>query len=132
MSDDKKNLGRRPVIEWVIAMCSMLLVAGLTGYFIYTIFADEKKPAEIKVGISEYIQTIEHTLVAVKIDNIGDLAASLVRVRGRFARNSGEISERELEIDYLGPSETRQAWFQFPGHVGRESIGLEVVGYVEP
>ena len=132
MSDDDKNLDSRPVIEWVIAMCSMLLVAGLTGYFIYSIFAHEKKPAEIKVGISEYSQTTEHTLVAIKIDNIGDLAASLVRVRGRFARNSGEISERELEFDYLGPSETRQAWFQFSGRVRRESIGLEVIGYVEP
>lgn len=124
------NKGRhRPLVEWICAALSSILVLGLVAFLGHDAIFGGTRPADIVVSIDEVERLDSGTMVMVTVANRGDKAAASVTVNASLAETTAP--DKQIEFDYIAAHAVRRGAFLFPHAVKPEALDIQVGGYTE-
>jgi uncharacterized protein (TIGR02588 family) len=121
-----------PLIEWIAALVSTLLVLWLLGYTAWEAFTHEERPPIIAVRADSVIAAPGGFLVLFTARNEGGETAAALNVVGALRADSTTVEESQATIDFLPLGGERRGGLFFTRDPRHLSLELRAAGFDTP
>jgi len=119
-------------VEWLVFSLSLILVAGVLGFLLYTSVTLGSSPPDLKIHLSRAQPEGKYFRVPVKIKNDGDQTAEGVQIE--VVLNEGKPAEETatFEAAFLPRHSSREGAVVFKSDPRKGRLEARVLGYEKP
>jgi uncharacterized protein (TIGR02588 family) len=120
-----------PLVEWVVALVSAVIVLGTIGYLAYETFQPGSEEPLLTVTILQTREAGGSFIVGVEVRNLSRAAAADVHIAGRVRSTDGVEAQGQARVDYVPGLSTRQASLVFDVNPRGQAL-VRIIGYSKP
>ena len=121
-----------PLVEWVAAAVSSVLVLGLLGYTAWEAFTRDGEPPLIEVRADSVVAAPNGFLVMFTARNDGGQTAAALNVVGTLKTNTTTVEESAATIDFLPLGGERRGGLFFTRDPRQLLLELRAAGFDTP
>jgi uncharacterized protein (TIGR02588 family) len=118
--------------EWIVAIASAVLVAGVVGFLIYDGIRSPEAPPQIAVEVDSIVTAGPGYLVLFRARNGGKSTAAEVVVEGALEAEGDRVEVAETTLDYVPSGGVERGGLYFEQDPRRLRLRLSAKGYREP
>ncbi|PHI19830.1 hypothetical protein CEQ90_10580 [Lewinellaceae bacterium SD302] len=118
------------LVSWSIRLTSILLVATLLIYFIWSMLQPVERPSfDFAVQNDQIEQRNGNWVVPVSVTNRGDVSVLNLAIEATLKTST---ESRETNIRLLGPGESISVEFTFSEQLSEADLKYEAISYILP
>lgn len=139
MTDDSQEPGEfewwgRKSAEWISLICSILLIAAIAAYLIYSMIRSSSPLVATRTDVEwEQVQQKQgRYILPVKVTNKGRLTLQNVKIRINYRASDGRMRSVTQAIQFLPGHSEQRIYFYFnrlPAQSGPDGLVVETTSY---
>ena len=134
-SGEKPPVRRAPntsLVEWMVAIASAVLVAGVVGFLIYDGLKSPQAPPAVTIEVESIHAAGPGYMVLFRARNDGHRTAADVVVEGELEADSSRVEASQTVLEYVAPGGVERGGLYFERDPRQARLKLRAHGYRDP
>ena len=131
--ESQKGNDQKNALEWAVFGISLLLVAGVLGYWCYQAYVDESASPDLYVEKHFAPTDNSRNRFRVVVHNKGGQTAESVLVEVVLRQNGEKLEAAQLQLPYVPNASQREGWVIFNTDPAKaDTVEARVMSYRNP